>query len=290
MPDSLIPSGHRLRCGARDLDLSYPQIMGVLNVTPDSFSDGGKFVSPQAAIAQAHRMVEEGASIIDIGGESTRPGAAQVTEQQELDRVVPVVEALAGEIDAVISVDTSTPSVMLESARAGAGLINDVRALSREGALKAAKNCQLPVCLMHMQGQPDSMQNNPTYNSVVDEVMGYLQRRVDVCVEQGISTDQLLIYPGFGFGKTLQHNLLLLKELGRFQAMGLPVLVGMSRKSMIGTLLDKPVDQRLFGSLAAAVIAVQKNARIIRVHDVGPTADAIKVAMAVAVEQDKESS
>ncbi len=278
----------QLQCGDRQLDLTYPQVMGVLNVTPDSFSDGGQFVSKDAAIQQALRMVQEGAAIIDIGGESTRPGAEPVTEQQELDRVIPVVEALATEIDAVISVDTSTPAVMSQAAHVGAGLINDVRALTRPGALQAAKNCQLPVCLMHMQGQPESMQNNPSYSQVVDDVLSCLQQRVSDCLQEGINKEQLLIDPGFGFGKTLEHNLLLLKELQRFQRLGLPVLVGMSRKSMIGAILDKPVDQRLYGSLAAAVIAVQNKARIIRVHDVGATVDAIKVAMAVEAITDKE--
>lgn len=278
----------QLQCGDRQLDLTYPQVMGVLNVTPDSFSDGGQFVSKDAAIQQALRMVQEGAAIIDIGGESTRPGAEPVTEQQELDRVIPVVEALATEIDAVISVDTSTPAVMSQAAHVGAGLINDVRALTRPGALQAAKNCQLPVCLMHMQGQPESMQNNPSYSQVVDDVLSYLQQRVSDCLQEGINKEQLLIDPGFGFGKTLEHNLLLLKELQRFQRLGLPVLVGMSRKSMIGAILDKPVDQRLYGSLAAAVVAVQNKARIIRVHDVGATVDAIKVAMAVEAITDKE--
>lgn len=278
----------QLQCGDRQLDLTYPQVMGVLNVTPDSFSDGGQFVSKDAAIQQALRMVQEGAAIIDIGGESTRPGAEPVTEQQELDRVIPVVEALTNEIDAVISVDTSTPAVMSQAAHVGAGLINDVRALTRPGALQAAKNCQLPVCLMHMQGQPESMQNNPSYSQVVDDVLSCLQQRVSDCLQEGINKEQLLIDPGFGFGKTLEHNLLLLKELQRFQRLGLPVLVGMSRKSMIGAILDKPVDQRLYGSLAAAVIAVQNKARIIRVHDVGATVDAIKVAMAVEAITDKE--
>lgn len=277
-----------LKCGSRQLDLTYPQVMGVLNVTPDSFSDGGRFVSKDAAIRQALKMLDEGASIIDIGGESTRPGASPVTQQQELDRVVPLVEVLSREVDVIISVDTSTSAVITESAQVGAGLINDVRALTRPGALKAAKNSQLPVCLMHMQGQPDSMQNSPSYSNVVDEVMAYLRRRASECEKAGVPNNQILIDPGFGFGKTLGHNLLLLKELSRFQSLGLPLLVGMSRKSMVGAILDKPVSERLYGSLSAALIAVQKGANIIRVHDVAATVDAIKVAMAVENIKNKE--
>ncbi len=255
--------------------------MGVLNVTPDSFSDGGKFCNHEQAISQALRMVDQGAAIIDVGGESTRPGADPVSEQEELDRVIPVVLALAAEVDAIISVDTSTPAVMAEAESAGAGLINDVRALEREGALECAKNSTLPVCLMHMQGDPVSMQNNPQYSNVVSDVAGYLMERVRACRDAGIVDDRILLDPGFGFGKSLQHNLSLLKHLDQLVALGFPVLVGMSRKSMIGAILGKHVDERLHGSVAAAIIAAHNGASIIRVHDVGPTVDALKIVSAV---------
>jgi dihydropteroate synthase len=256
--------------------------MGVLNVTPDSFSDGGQFNSRDSAIAQAVKMVAEGASIIDVGGESTRPGAAPVSEQEELDRVMPVVEILVKEVDAVISLDTSSPQVMEEASRAGAGLINDVRALSRPGALSAAKNSGLPVCLMHMQGEPESMQIAPKYDRVVADIRTYLADRVRVCELAGIERRKLVLDPGFGFGKSLRHNLLILKHLDLLSDLGLPLLVGLSRKSMIGTLLGKPVEDRLSGSLAAALIAVQNGASIVRVHDVAATVDVLKVASAVA--------
>lgn len=255
--------------------------MGVLNVTPDSFSDGGKFFQKDQALQQARTMIQDGAAIIDVGGESTRPGAAPVSEQEELDRVIPVVEALAADIDAVISVDTSTPSVMRAAAAAGAGLINDVRALERDGALEAANNSALPVCLMHMQGSPVSMQNNPAYQNVVKDVAGYLGERAAACAAAGIARHRILLDPGFGFGKTLQHNLSLLKHLSSLLPMGYPLLVGMSRKSMIGAILDRPVDERLHGSVAAALIAAQSGASILRVHDVAPTVDALKVLKAV---------
>ncbi|MBA53543.1 MAG: dihydropteroate synthase [Pseudomonadales bacterium] len=273
------PNG--LQCGGRFLDLSRPAVMGVLNVTPDSFSDGGRFLGKEAALEQARAMVAEGAAIVDVGGESTRPGAAPVSEAQELDRVIPVVEALAGEIDAVISVDTSTPLVMRESESAGAGLINDVRALEREGALQYAVESRLPLCLMHMQGTPQSMQDNPRYQDVLDDVAGYLLQRVSACRTAGIADSRLLLDPGFGFGKTLQHNLSMLKHLHRFVELGFPVLVGLSRKSMIGTVTGKPVDQRQSGSVAAALLAAQQGAHIVRVHDVAATVDALKILAAV---------
>lgn len=274
----------QLRCGDRTLDLSRPQVMGILNVTPDSFSDGGRFVSVSAALQQAACMVEEGATLIDVGGESTRPGAAPVSQQQELDRVIPVVERLRRELDVAISVDTSTAAVMTESTRAGAHLINDVRALQRPGALTAAAKSGLPVCLMHMQGEPDSMQNSPRYADVVQDVLVFLRQRIDACVEAGIPRDQLLVDPGFGFGKTLCHNLSLMNRLDAVATLQVPVLVGVSRKSMIGSVLNRPVDQRLFGSIALAVMAVQKGARIIRAHDVAATVDAVRMAHAVIQE------
>ena len=263
------------------MDLSRPAVMGVLNVTPDSFSDGGRFLGKESALQQSRLMVEQGATIIDVGGESTRPGAAPVPEQQELDRVIPVVEALAGEVDAIISVDTSTSSVMREAEAAGAGLINDVRALERDGALDYACQSALPVCLMHMQGTPQSMQDNPSYHDVLKDVSGYLMQRVSACLASGIARERLLLDPGFGFGKTLQHNLSMLKHLQQFVELGFPLLVGMSRKSMIGNVLDKPVGERLHGSVAAALLAAQQGANIIRVHDVGPTVDALKILAAV---------
>lgn len=267
--------------GDRTLDLSLTHVMGVVNVTPDSFSDGGRFIKAEAALAQARQLVSAGASILDVGGESTRPGATPVTVQQELDRVVPVVEALAREGEVILSVDTSTPEVMREVAGAGAHLINDVRALSREGALEAAVDTGLSVCLMHMQGQPGTMQISPEYDDVVAEVERYLGDRIAACEAAGLKRQQLLVDPGFGFGKTLGHNLSLLKHLQRFGRWGCPVLVGLSRKSMIGDVLGKPVDQRLCGSLAAAVVAAMNGAAIVRAHDVAETADAIAVINAL---------
>lgn len=269
------------RCGNRTVDLSRAQVMGVLNVTPDSFSDGGRFVGRDQAVQHAQAMVDAGAAFIDIGGESTRPGAAEVSVQQELDRVLPIVEALANRVDAALSVDTSTPEVMRESARLGAHLINDVRALSRPGALDAALETGLQVCLMHMQGQPGTMQLSPEYKDVVAEVERYLAARIAACEAAGLSRQQLMVDPGFGFGKTLGHNLALLDQLARFQSFGCPVLVGMSRKTMIGDVLGKPVDQRLYGSLAVAVTAALKGAAIVRVHDVAQTVDAIAMVNAV---------
>ncbi|RLT99364.1 dihydropteroate synthase [Ketobacter sp.] len=277
------PNG--LQCGGRFLDLSRPAVMGVLNVTPDSFSDGGRFLGRESALQQAVSMVQQGAAIIDIGGESTRPGAAPVSEQEELDRVIPVLEALSGQLDAVISVDTSTPAVMREAEAAGAGLINDVRALLREGALDYARQSALPVCLMHMQGTPQSMQDDPRYQDVLDDVADFLLRRVEACQAAGIARERLLLDPGFGFGKTLHHNLSMLRHLQRFAQLGFPLLVGMSRKSMIGAVLDKPVEQRLHGSVAAALLAAQAGAHIIRVHDVGPTVDALKILAAVQAQE-----
>jgi dihydropteroate synthase len=257
--------------------------MGILNITPDSFSDGGDFVSPQAAVARARRMVEEGADIIDVGGESTRPGAQPVTEEAELERVIPVIEAIASELPVVISIDTSKPRVMGEAVAAGAGMINDVMALQEPGALEAACDSGVPVCLMHMQGRPRTMQQDPRYDDVVQEVMTFLRQRVEACIAHGIPLERLVLDPGFGFGKQLVHNLQLLANLSRLQDLGLPLLVGISRKSMIGAILgDAPVDERLYGSLAAAVLAAEQGAAIIRVHDVKPTVQALKVVQAVA--------
>lgn len=278
----------QLDCAGLPLDLSIPHVMAVLNVTPDSFSDGGRFVESAAAGVDLNRalqtvetMIADGATIIDVGGESTRPGAAVVGVQQEMDRVLPVVEAIRSRFDVVVSVDTSTPSLMLAAATAGAGMINDVRALQREGAMVAARDSGLPVCLMHMQGEPQTMQQNPHYDDVVTDVIGYLDERVQACCEAGIERSRLLLDPGFGFGKMLQHNLELLDRLDELSSLKLPLLVGMSRKSMVGQVLDKPVDQRLYGSLAVAVMAVAKGAHIVRCHDVAATADVLKMTAAV---------
>lgn len=275
-----------LRCGTHLLDLSQPVVMGILNTTPDSFSDGGRYytnnqLSLDLVIRRAEQMLQQGAKIIDVGGESTRPGAPAVSEQEELDRVIPVVEAIVNQLGALVSVDTSTARVITESAKSGAGLINDVRALQRPGALEAAVAARLPVCLMHMQGEPDTMQNNPSYDDVVAQVLSFLQARTAACLAAGIAQDQILLDPGFGFGKTLAHNLALLRRLPEIARIGYPVLVGMSRKSMVAQLLGRPVDQRLAGSLALAMLAAERGAAIIRVHDVAPTADVLKVLAAV---------
>jgi dihydropteroate synthase len=274
-------AAHSLTCGERRLDLSQSVVMGVLNVTPDSFSDGGRFQAPQAALDQAQRMAAEGAAIIDIGGESTRPGAGAVPEQQELDRVLPVLEALAGQVDAVVSVDTSSPALMREAARAGAGLINDVRALRRAGALEAAAEAGLPVCLMHMQGEPPTMQDDPRYTDVVAEVRAFLGERVAACRNAGIPHEQLVLDPGLGFGKTDAHNLRLLARLNELAPGDEPLLVGFSRKGTLGRLLGRSVEERLPGSLAVAVLAAERGARIVRAHDVGETRDALRVTEAV---------
>lgn len=275
-----------LQCASQQLDLTQPKVMGILNATPDSFSDGGQhFESGQFVLDSAMRKVEAminaGADIIDVGGESTRPGAQSVTLQQELDRVVPVVEAIRQRFEVVVSVDTSSPEVITEAAGVGAGLINDVRALQKEGALQAAAKTGLPVCLMHMQGQPGSMQTNPQYEDVVGDVKAFLQNRIDTAVNAGIKRDQILIDPGYGFGKLLRHNLQLLHRQRELLALGCPILAGLSRKSMIDHLLERPVDERLPGSLALAMLAVQQGASIVRVHDVRETQDVLGILAAV---------
>lgn len=267
----------QLQANDKILDLTRPQIMGILNITPDSFSDSGQFLSLDKALFQAEKMLNEGATIIDIGGESTRPGAKAVTVQQELDRVLPVLQALHERFDCWLSVDTSKAEVMQAAAQAGADLINDVRALQEPKALQVAAQSQLPVCLMHMQGQPRTMQQNPHYDNVYTDVLTFLQERTTACLQAGISREKILWDPGFGFGKTLAHNYALLKGLNRLCQQGFPVLVGMSRKSMIGNLLNRPVDERLVGSVTAALIATQKGAKILRVHDVAATKDALQV-------------
>ncbi|MGQ7262556.1 dihydropteroate synthase [Vreelandella sp. V005] len=275
----------QLRCGRHLLDLSFPRVMGILNVTPDSFSDGGQHVALDDALRHAERMLAEGAAMIDVGGESTRPGATPVTPQEELDRVAPVVELLVRELDALVSVDTSCPMVMREASELGAGMINDVRALEREGALVAAVGSGLPVCLMHRQGEPQNMQQAPAYTRPIEEeVAGYLARRVAECETAGLRRNRLLVDPGFGFGKSVEHNLRLLKYMEALQALELPLLVGMSRKSMIGKVLGRPVEERLPGGLALAAMAVERGANILRVHDVAATVDAVNMAWAVLQE------
>jgi dihydropteroate synthase len=269
-----------LQCGPHKLDLSRPVVMGVVNVTPDSFSDGGKFLDRSKAVDHARQLVEEGAAILDIGGESTRPGAAEVSVEEELRRVVPVVEALAG-MGAVISVDTSKPEVMKAAAAAGAGIINDVRALALRGALEAAAESGCAVCLMHMQGDPRTMQQAPSYGNVVTEVKAFLLDRAQSCRIAGIPAERLSLDPGFGFGKTLEHNAALLRELDTFADTGLPLVVGLSRKSMLQKILGRPVGERLYGSLALAVMAAMKGAHIVRAHDVAATADALKTVAAI---------
>ncbi|MCA1799546.1 MAG: dihydropteroate synthase [Xanthomonadaceae bacterium] len=271
-----------LNCGGRLLDLSRPRVMAVLNVTPDSFSDGGRWVSVDAAVEHAVQMVEAGAALIDVGGESTRPGATPVDADDECARVLPVIERLAAAVRVPISIDTSKPEVMQAAVAAGAGFINDVRALREPGAIEAARGCGVPVCLMHMQGEPRSMQAAPHYERVVDEVLAFLEERVLLCEAAGIGRERLVIDPGFGFGKTLAHNIELLRGLDRFAATGLPVLAGISRKAMVGALTGERVaERRLAGSLAAAVLAARAGARILRVHDAAETVQALAVVHAV---------
>ena len=276
-----LSNSSRLPCGDRELDLSYTHVMGILNITPDSFSDGGRFIQVDSALAHVERMLGAGATLIDVGGESTRPGAVNVTVAEEIDRVVPMVEAIKARFDTVVSVDSSTPEVFTESVRVGAGLINDIRALQRPGALAAAAATGLPVCIMHMQGEPASMQQAPLYESVIDDVNRFLVERANVCEAAGIPRGRLVLDPGFGFGKSLEHNLQLFNRLEALQPAGLPVLVGVSRKSMIGQTLNRPVDERLAGGIALTALAVAKGARIIRVHDVSETVDAVRMIEAV---------
>jgi dihydropteroate synthase len=269
-------------CAGKPLDLSCPRVMGILNITPDSFSDGGAFFTPQAALAHAREMVAAGAAIIDVGGESTRPGAAPVPLQEELRRVIPVIEALCKTLPVPVSIDTRNPAVMQAAVAAGAGLINDVNALQAPGAVETAASLGVPVCLMHMQGMPESMQDNPEYRDVVAEVRQFLAGRVLACVAAGMPRERILLDPGFGFGKTTRHNLLLLQHLDALVAEGYPVLVGLSRKSLIGNVLGLPVDERLYPGLALAVLAVWQGAAIVRTHDVRATQEAVAMCHAVS--------
>lgn len=279
MTSALYPT--RLPCGNRVLDLSHTHVMGILNATPDSFSDGGRFSPLDAALRHAEAMVIAGATLIDVGGESTRPGARAVSPLEELERVAPVVEALNRELDVIISVDTSTPAVIRETARLGAGLINDVRSLRREGALDAAAATGLPVCLMHMRGEPGDMQDDPQYQDLVGEVRAFLLERMAQCAAVGIPAQRIILDPGFGFAKNLDHNLSLFKHMEALNELGRPLLVGVSRKSMIGAVLGRPVGERLFGGLALAALAMVKGARILRVHDVAETIDVVRMISAV---------
>lgn len=276
----------KLRCANRELDLSSPVVMGILNITPDSFSDGGVFFSQNHSqldhcLRAAAKMLADGARVLDIGGESTRPNAQPVSSQAEMDRVLPVVEAIAARLDVVISVDTSNPRLMREAAARGAGMLNDVRALRREGALQAAVQTGLPVCLMHMQGEPENMQENPHYDDVAADVRDWLQARVAQVVQAGIAPENIVLDPGFGFGKTLEHNVDLLRQLNVLAQAPYPLLVGLSRKSVAGKLTGKPVHERLPASLALAQIALDRGARILRVHDVAETVDMVSVWRAI---------
>ncbi|MGL5286528.1 Dihydropteroate synthase [Aeromonas sp. RU39B] len=272
------------------LSLARPHVMGILNVTPDSFSDGGSWNRIDKALEHARDMVSQGATLIDIGGESTRPGAPDVSEQEELDRVIPVVEQLVKEVEVMISLDTSKAAVMREGCRAGAHLINDVRALLEPGAMEAAAEADVPVCLMHMQGAPRSMQQAPHYDDLLGEIRTFFDERIAACERAGIARSQLLLDPGYGFGKTVAHNYQLLARQDELLDYELPLLVGMSRKSMIGNLLGRPVEERLAGSLACAVIGMQKGGRIIRVHDVAATMDALRIAWMTMTGHDIQQS
>ena len=269
-----------LRCGKRALDLSRPNVMGILNVTPDSFSDGGQLYRDQrlnidALLARAEQMLAEGATLLDIGGESTRPGAAPVTENEELDRVLPAVEAVAGRLDVVVSVDSSNPTVMQEAAHLGAGLLNDVRGFRREGALQAAAASGLPLCVMHMQGEPDTMQSAPRYDDIIEDINDFFGERLAACEAAGVAVERIIWDPGFGFGKTAAQNFELLARLPEIATQGRPLLVGLSRKSMIASVIDRPPLDRLHASVALAMLAVQRGAQIVRVHDVCATVDAL---------------
>jgi len=263
------------------LDLSEPVVMGILNVTPDSFSDGGRYSRLETALSHTRKMISEGASIIDIGGESTRPGATAVTADEELERVIPVIESIRKETAIPISIDSSKARVLREAVGAGANIINDVRALQQENALQTAAELDVPVCLMHMQGQPREMQQTPTYQNVLSEVLVFLKMRLAACQQAGISQDKIIIDPGFGFGKKLEHNLQLFNHLAEFKSMDVPIMIGVSRKSMINTLLDLPVEERLAASLAMAGLAVWLGASIIRAHDVEQTVHAVKMISAI---------
>ena len=270
-----------LICGKFQFDLSRPLVMGIVNVTPDSFSDGGRYLSTARAIAHARRLINEGADILDVGGESTRPGAQQVNEQEEMDRVLPLIEA-AVDLGVPISIDTYKPAVMRAAILAGASMVNDVNALQEDGALQVVADSDVAVCLMHKQGTPQTMQQQPNYGDVVVEVSAFLAQRAEAAKAAGIRPERIVLDPGFGFGKTLQHNLDLLRGLGGMVALGYPILVGLSRKSMLGAITGREVDGRGAASVAAALLAVQQGASIVRVHDVAETVDALRVLRAIS--------
>lgn len=272
----------QLNCPNLGLDLATPQVMGILNVTPDSFSDGGKYTQMDHALEQVEQMIADGATIIDIGGESTRPGAAAVCVEDELARVIPVLKAIKQRFDILVSIDTSKASVMSAAIAAGADIINDVRALQNDGCLAVVAQSNIPVCLMHMQGLPSTMQNKPSYDDVVNDIMVFFQQRIDACMSAGIARERIILDPGFGFGKTQAQNFHLLANLSKLSQFGLPILAGLSRKSMIGNLLNRDVKQRLAGSLTTAIIAIQQGASIIRVHDVQETVDALNILKTLA--------
>ncbi len=257
------------------------QVMGVINTTPDSFSDGGRFSSTEKAFQHARQMIEDGVDILDVGGESTRPGSLYVDQNEELERTIPLIKAIREISDIPISIDTNKPGVMQQAVAAGASIVNSIDALRQENALSVVAELNVPVCLMHMQGSPENMQKEPYYEDVVGEVIAFLIARIDAAVTAGIAVHNIIIDPGFGFGKTLQHNLQLLKSLTELKTLGQPLLIGLSRKRMIGTILDKPVHQRLYGSISLAVIAAMQGANIVRVHDVAETVDAIKILQAI---------
>ncbi|MFT6901394.1 MAG: dihydropteroate synthase [Colwellia sp.] len=273
-----------LPCGTHFLNIETPQVMGILNVTPDSFSDGGQFSRIDSALRQAEQMIADGATIIDIGGESTRPGAKEVSVKDELARVIPVLKAINARFNIIVSIDTSKAVVMSEGITYGAGIINDVRALQNEGCLTVlAQNQGVGICLMHMQGLPRTMQHNPHYVNLIDDITIFFQERILACTQAGINRSRLILDPGFGFGKSLEQNYSLLANMAKFQCLDLPILAGLSRKSMIGNLLNREINERLAGSLATAIIAAQQGARIIRVHDVKETVDALKVLQATTI-------
>jgi dihydropteroate synthase len=276
----------QLICGKFQLDLTTPRVMGIVNVTPDSFSDGGKFAATNLAIAHALKLAEEGADILDIGGESTRPNATPVSLQAELDRVMPVIEALVNQVNIPISIDTYKPQVMQVAISAGASIVNDVRALQEDGALEIVAKSNVGVCLMHMQGMPATMQQNPQYNDVVNDVKSFLAVRLQASIDAGVGASGIVLDPGFGFGKTREHNITLLQNLESFADLGQPLLVGLSRKSVLGQIstgqvTGNDVDARLYASIAASVLSAMKGAKILRVHDVKATVEALKVVSAV---------
>jgi dihydropteroate synthase len=281
-----MPTPAHLRCGTRILDLSTPVVMGVLNVTPDSFSDGGRWFDEAAALRRARELVEEGAAIVDVGGESTRPGATSPPVDEEIRRVVPVIRAIAAELDVVVSVDTSRAEVVEAAVAAGAGLVNDVRGLRDPATLAAVARARVAACVMHMQGEPATMQDNPAYGDVVAEVRGYLAGRLAACRAAGIPADAVAVDPGFGFGKRLEHNLALLESLESFATLGAPLLVGLSRKSIVGALTGRAAHERLAGSVALAAIAARGGAAIVRAHDVAATVDAVKIGAALRRERE----